>query len=89
MSTHQKLRPLYVQVDPRDTVAIIVNQGGLPACTQFDSGLTLLEDVPEAHKVALPGVMHDVIAERVIGVAMIFIGTIMHGYGDLLVKWMA
>ena len=53
MSTQQKLRPLHVQVDPRDTVAIIVNQGGLPAGTQFDSGLTLVEDVPEAHKVAL------------------------------------
>ena len=49
----------------------------------------LLKQQIEAHKVALPGVMHDVIAERVIGVAMIFIGTIMHAYGDLLVKWMA
>jgi hypothetical protein len=38
MSTQQKLRPQIVQVDPRDTVAIIVNQGGLPAGTQFDSG---------------------------------------------------
>jgi len=53
MSTEVKLRPLFVQVDPRDTVAIIVNEGGLPAGTQFESGLTLLEDVPEAHKVAL------------------------------------
>ena len=46
-------RPLYLQVHPRDTVAIIVNEGGLPAGTHFDSGLTLLEPVPEAHKVAL------------------------------------
>jgi galactarate dehydratase len=53
MLTETKLHPLYVQVHPRDTVAIIVNQGGLPAGTRFDSGLTLLEDVPEAHKVAL------------------------------------
>jgi galactarate dehydratase len=53
MSTETKLRPLYVQVHPRDTVAILVNEGGLPAGTQFDSGLTLVEDVPEAHKVAL------------------------------------
>jgi hypothetical protein len=30
MSTEEKLRPLYVQVHPRDTVAIIVNEGGLP-----------------------------------------------------------
>jgi len=47
------LRPLYVQVDPRDTVAIIVNEGGLRVGTRFDSGLTLIEDIPEAHKVAL------------------------------------
>jgi galactarate dehydratase len=53
MSTEKKLRPLYVQVHPQDTVAILVNEGGLPAGTRFDSGLTLIEDVPEAHKVAL------------------------------------
>jgi galactarate dehydratase len=53
MSTATKTRPLYVQVDPRDTVAILVNEGGLPAGTRFESGLTLIEDVPEAHKVAL------------------------------------
>jgi galactarate dehydratase len=53
MAIEVELRPLYVQVDPRDSVAIIVNEGGLPAGTRFESGLTLLEDVPEAHKVAL------------------------------------
>jgi galactarate dehydratase len=46
-------RPLYVQVDPADNVAIIVNEGGLPAGAQFASGLVLTEPVPEAHKVAL------------------------------------
>jgi galactarate dehydratase len=53
METETKLRPLYVQVHPSDTVAILVNEGGLPAGTRFESGLTLVEDVPEAHKVAL------------------------------------
>lgn len=53
MSTGNKLRPLFVQVQPQDTVAIIVNEGGLPAGTEFDLGLRLIEDVPEAHKVAL------------------------------------
>jgi galactarate dehydratase len=53
MSSDKKLRPLYVQVHPHDTVAIIVNEGGLLAGTQFDSGLKLIEDIPEAHKVAL------------------------------------
>jgi galactarate dehydratase len=47
------VRPLYVQVHPDDTVAILVNEGGLRAGTRFDSGLTLIDDVPEAHKVAL------------------------------------
>jgi galactarate dehydratase len=56
MSTETKLRPLYVQVHPRDTVAIIVNEGGLRAGTRFDSGLTLIENIPEAHKVALVGI---------------------------------
>lgn len=53
MSNDKQTRPLYVQVHPEDTVAIIVNERGLPAGTQFDSGLTLIEDIPEAHKVAL------------------------------------
>jgi galactarate dehydratase len=53
MPTETKLRPLYVQVDARDNVAILVNEGGLRAGSRFDSGLTLVEDVPEAHKVSL------------------------------------
>ncbi len=46
-------KPLSIQVHPRDNVAILVNEGGLPAGTRFESGLTLVENVPEAHKVAL------------------------------------
>ena len=53
MPSGNQLRPLFVQVHPHDTVAIIVNEGGLPAGTEFDSGLKLIEDIPEAHKVAL------------------------------------
>jgi galactarate dehydratase len=53
MPTETKLRPLYVQVDARDNVAILVNEGGLRAGSRFDSGLTLVEHVPEAHKVSL------------------------------------
>jgi galactarate dehydratase len=47
------MRPFSIQVDSQDNVAIVANEGGLPAGSQFDSGLTLLEAVPEAHKVAL------------------------------------
>ncbi len=57
MSTGVTLRPLYVRVDARDTVAIIVNEGGLRAGTRFDDGLTLVDDVPEAHKVALEDIV--------------------------------
>ena len=45
--------PRYIRVDPRDNVAIVVNQGGLPAGSRFPCGLVLTEPVPEAHKVAL------------------------------------
>ena len=45
--------PLYIQVDPRDNVAIIVNPEGLPAGTTFASGLVLRDRIPQSHKVAL------------------------------------
>lgn len=45
--------PLYISMDERDNVAIVANDGGLPAGTVFPSGLTLREKVPQAHKVAL------------------------------------
>ena len=47
------MKPLRIRVQPEDNVAIVVNEGGLPAGTRFDDGLTLTEHVPEAHKVAL------------------------------------
>ena len=53
MSNEPKDSPRYFQLSPRDTVAVVVNEGGLRAGTQFDSGLVLVEDVPEAHKLAL------------------------------------
>jgi galactarate dehydratase len=45
--------PLYIQVHASDNVAIIVNPEGLPAGTQFPSGLKLKERIPQSHKVAL------------------------------------
>jgi galactarate dehydratase len=53
MSMVNERPPRYVKVHALDTVAIIVNEGGLPAGTRFESGLVLKESVPEAHKVAL------------------------------------
>jgi galactarate dehydratase len=46
-------QPRYIQIHPADNVAIVVNEGGLPAGACFESGLVLREAVPEAHKVAL------------------------------------
>ncbi len=50
----QTARPaLRIRMDERDNVAIVANDGGLPAGTVFDDGLTLVERVPQGHKVAL------------------------------------
>ncbi len=37
----------------RDNVAVVDNEGGLPAGTALPNGPTLREKVPQAHKVAL------------------------------------
>src|SRR5438067_1709287 len=49
----QRAAPAYIRVNPRDNVAIIVNPEGLRARTQLSDGLTLLDAIPQAHKVAL------------------------------------
>jgi galactarate dehydratase len=46
-------KPLYIKLNERDNVAIVVNPAGLAAGTAFDAGLTLVDDVPQGHKVAL------------------------------------
>jgi galactarate dehydratase len=48
--------PHYIRVHAEDNVAIVANEGGLPAGTKFDSGLALREAIPEAHKVALSAI---------------------------------
>lgn len=45
--------PLTIRMHERDNVAIVANDRGLPAGTEFPSGLTLCEHVPQGHKVAL------------------------------------
>jgi galactarate dehydratase len=42
-----------ISMHPSDNVAIVGNNGGLPAGTVLASGLVLREQVPQAHKVAL------------------------------------
>jgi galactarate dehydratase len=45
--------PLCIAMDARDNVAIVANDGGLPAGTVLPSGLVLVDKVPQGHKVAL------------------------------------
>jgi galactarate dehydratase len=53
MSDSAALAPLFIRMHEADNVAIVVNDGGLPAGAVFASGLTLCEKVPQGHKVAL------------------------------------
>jgi galactarate dehydratase len=48
-----KLTPRRIRMHENDNVAIVVNDGGLPAGAVFPDGLTLVEGVPQGHKVAL------------------------------------
>ena len=52
MTTPEK-SPLYIRMHAGDNVAIVVNDGGLPPGAVFPDGLTLVEAVPQGHKVAL------------------------------------
>jgi galactarate dehydratase len=51
--TTTQTNPFYIKMHENDNVAIIVNDGGLPAGSQFSSGLVLIEKIPQAHKVSL------------------------------------
>jgi galactarate dehydratase len=42
-----------IRMHPDDNVAIVVNEGGLPAGTIFPDGLVLLQPIPQGHKVTL------------------------------------
>nr|WP_093794388.1 galactarate dehydratase [Sporomusa acidovorans] len=45
--------PLYIKMDETDNVAVVANDGGVPEGAVFPSGLKLLQQVPQGHKVAL------------------------------------
>ncbi len=53
------MTPLTIRMNDRDNVAIVANDRGLPAGTKLASGLTLLEHVPQGHKVALVDLPYD------------------------------
>ena len=45
--------PHTIRIHPNDNVAVVVNEGGLPIGTALPSGPTLVDTVPQGHKVAL------------------------------------
>ncbi|MNX45986.1 D-galactarate dehydratase [compost metagenome] len=45
--------PVLIKIHPQDNVAIVANEGGLPAGTVLPDGLQLVDTVPQGHKVAL------------------------------------
>ena len=47
------MEPHYIRVHEQDNVAIIVNPEGLSEGIRFLDGLTLMEHIPQAHKVSL------------------------------------
>ncbi|MBK4735046.1 galactarate dehydratase [Noviherbaspirillum pedocola] len=53
MTSNTATTPRYITMHDSDNVAIVVNDRGLPAGAVFPCGLTLIEAVPQGHKVAL------------------------------------
>ncbi len=45
--------PVLIKIHPQDNVAIVANDGGLPAGAVLPDGLQLVDAVPQGHKVAL------------------------------------
>ena len=45
--------PRHIRMHAADNVAIVANDGGLPAGTLMADGLRLVDKVPQGHKVAL------------------------------------
>lgn len=56
--------PLHIKMHEADNVAIVANDGGLPAGTVFADGLTLVDAVPQAHKVALQDIPQGSVVRR-------------------------
>ncbi len=42
-----------IKMHAADNVAVVVTDGGLPAGTEISTGIKLIENIPQAHKVAL------------------------------------
>jgi galactarate dehydratase len=56
--------PLSIRMHAADNVAIVANDGGLAAGTVLPDGLTLVDRVPQGHKVALVPIAKDAVVRR-------------------------
>ncbi|MBW8717943.1 MAG: galactarate dehydratase [Variovorax paradoxus] len=56
--------PHFIRMHAADNVAIVANDGGLPAGTVLASGLVLVDKVPQAHKVALEDIPEGGVVRR-------------------------
>jgi len=54
-ASRERRAPVIIRMHEHDNVAIVGNDGGLPAGTVLPGGVTLREHVPQGHKVALVG----------------------------------
>jgi galactarate dehydratase len=65
--------PRYIQVHPKDNVAVVVNDGGVAGGARFSKTLQASEDIPQCHKIALADIPRDAEIKRygqVIGTAL-------------------
>ena len=53
------MTPRTIRMHDRDNVAIVANDGGLPAGTRLDEAVVLIDRVPQGHKVALVDIAAD------------------------------
>jgi len=60
----EAMKPLVIKMHAGDNVAIVANDGGLAAGTVLADGLTLLDRVPQGHKVALSAIAKDTAVVR-------------------------
>ena len=73
MSDTPPTRPHRIAMHAADNVAIVANDGGLPAGTVFADGLTLRDKVPQGHKLSLVDIAQGAPVRRynvVIGTAL-------------------
>jgi galactarate dehydratase len=56
--------PRTIRIHPSDNVAIVVNDGGLPAGSVMQDGMVLIDRIPQGHKVAVQDIAQNAIVRR-------------------------